>query len=271
MQKNANKKKNAAQPVYKPYLKGTMFSGLAAKRGLKVFALIAIYAFFGLLASGVFGLDTVWLRVLMNGVLVAFGCMLMFNEGAKLGEGDVAFAEIALRRQEDGTKATKKELDACYHPGKGLASMLIGVAPFLILTILYALVAKRQTYALGALPSWVQSYEVQDEIGQGLAYYHQSGVIGLADVLRLLVRLVLFPYMNMLGGGDYDRLFLLDRLSPLLVLIIPAFYAFGYTMGPRQRALVHGNIRMARRRHNRNERKAREQRARKVQQKKELI
>ena len=77
--------------------------------------------------------------------------------------------------------------------------------------------------------------------------------------------------MNMLGGGDFGRLLLLDRISPLLTLIVPAFYGVGYLRGPRLRAMVHGNIRLARRRHNRKERKAREQRMRKEPQKKKLI
>ena len=275
MQKNndngKNKNKNAPTPVYKPYLRGNMFSGLAMKRGLRVFGIMAAFAFFGLLASGVFSFDSGILRVVMNGALLFFGAMLMFSEGSRFGEADVTFAEIALKHQEEGKEVTKKDRDTCYHPGKGFVSLLIGAAPLLLVAIVYALICHKQTYTLGVLPSWVQSFESQDEIGQALAYYHETAPAGLEDYLRLAVRLVLFPYMNMLGAGDYGRLYLLDKLSPLITLIVPVFFGFGYLRGPRLRALVHGNIRMARRRHNRKERKAREQRARKAPQKKELI
>lgn len=272
MQKNANgKKKNTPTPVYKPFLRGNMVSALALKRGLKVFGILAAFAFFGVLASGVFAFDNALFRILINGVLLAFGCLLMMNEGSRFGEGDVTFAEIALKRQEEGKEVTKQDRDTCYHPGKGFVSALVGAAPFLLVSIVYALIATKQSYTLGVLPSWVQSYEGQSEIGQALAYYHESSAVTLEQILRLVVRLLLFPYMNMFGAGDYGRLLVLDRLSPLLTLIIPVFYGIGYLRGPQLRAMVHGNIRMARRRHNRKERKAREQRVRKTPQKKELI
>ncbi|MBQ7519836.1 MAG: hypothetical protein IJU12_05925, partial [Clostridia bacterium] len=127
---------------------------------------------------------------------------------------------------------------------------------------------------LGALPSWVSAYETQDEIGQALAYYHETAALTLPEILRVAVRLFLFPYMNMLGNGNYEKLYLLDKLSPLLTLIVPVFYGIGYLRGPYLRALVHGNIRLARRKQNRSQRKAREQRAQKMRKKpeqKELI
>ena len=271
MQKNNAKKKNQPTPVYKPYLKGNPVSALAAKRGLKVLGLILVFAFFGVLASGVFGFDSIVLRVALNGILLLFGAGLMYNEGARQGENDVTFAEIALNRQNEGKEISKTDRDTCFHPLKGWFTALVGVAPFLLITVVYALIATRQHYALGALPSWVSAYEGQQEIGGALAYYHQGTPAGLEDFLRLGVRLLLFPYMNMLGAGNYDRLYLLDKLSPLLLLIVPACYGLGYLRGPQLRALVHGNIRMARRRRNRSERKAREKRAQKTPQKKELI
>lgn len=272
MQKsNASKNKNAATPVYKPYLRGNLYSSVALRRGLRVLMMMLAFAFFGVLTSSVLSFDNMLLRIVLNGALLFFGCMLMFNDGARFGESDVAFAEIALRRQEEGNPASKQDKDTCYHPGKGFVSALIGAAPFLLIAIVYALVAKKQVYTLGTLPSWVQSYETQDEIGQALAYYHERVPAGLADYLRIVVRLVLFPYMNMFGGGDYSKLYLLDKLSPLLMMIIPVCFGLGYLRGPHLRALVHGNIRMARRKQNRKERKAREARRAKPQQKKELI
>ncbi len=271
MQKNNAKKKNALKPIYKPYLTGKAFSSLALKRGLKVLGLLLVFAFFGILASGVFSFENPIPRILLNGALLFFGCMVMFNEGSRIGENDVSYAEIALKRQNEGLAVTDTDRQICYHRLKGFVSALAGAAPLLLITVIYALTVQRQTMSLGALPSWVQGYENQDEIGQALAFYHESSAAGFTDFLRLAVRLVLFPYMNMIGAGNFDRLYLLDRLSPLLVLIIPLCYGVGYLRGTYLRALVHGNIRMARRRHKRSERKAREQRVRKQPQKKELI
>ena len=273
MQKN-NKNKNAAQPVYKPYYRGNVFGSVTVRRGFKVLGLMAVFAFFGIIASGVLSFDNAALRIFMNGMVVAFCAYIMYAEGSRQGESDVAYAEIALNRQSEGRAVSAKEKDACYHPGKGFAAALIGAAPFVLVALVYALIAKRQTYSLGVLPSWVAAFESQDEIGQPLAYYHEAAAVGLQEILRIAVRLILFPYMNMFGAGDYGRLYLLDKLSPLLCLAVPVFYGVGYLRGPYLRALVHGNIRLARRRQNRSERKAREQRARKAEKKpeqKELI
>ena len=273
MQKNA-KKKNAAQPVYKPYLTGRAFSPLAARRGVRILGLMLLFAFLGVIASGVFSFSNLALRILFNGAVLAFCAGVMYTEGSRQGENDVAFAEIALGRQNEGKAVTESDKNVCYHRMKGFVTALIGAAPFVLIALVYALVAVKQRYTLGALPSWVSAYETQDEISQALAYYHETAPLTLPDILRMAVRLFLFPYMNILGNGNYDKLYLLDKLSPLLTLIVPIFYGVGYLRGPYLRALVHGNIRLARRKQNRSVRKAREARAQKARRKteqKELI
>lgn len=263
MQKNP-KKKTGPAPVYKPYLKGTAFSEATARRSLKVLGLMVVFAFFGVIASGVFSFDSSALRLFFNGLVVAFCAVIMYADGSRQGENDVALAEIALNRQNEGKPVSQKDRDNCFHPGKGFLTALLGAAPFVLVALVYALIATKQRYTLGVLPSWVSGYENQDEIGQALAYYHETASMGLEGVLRVAVRLFLFPYMNMFGNGNYEALYLLDKLSPLLCLAVPVFYGVGYLRGPHLRALVHGNIRQARRRQNRNERKAREQRAQKM-------
>ena len=267
---NKAKKKNGLQPVYAPFLKGIAVSVAAAKRGLRVLGILLLFAFMGVLAGGVFSFNSPALRVGLNVVLLGLGCMLMFNEGSRQGENDVAFAEIALGRQNEGKGVSAKDRALCFHPGKGFFTALAGAAPLLLIALVYALMAQKQTYQLGALPSWVAAFEDQADIGQALAYYHETAAVTLRDILRVIVRLLLFPFMNAFGNGSYDRLYLLDRLSPLLCLAVPAFYGIGYLRGPYLRALVHGNIRMNTKRHNRKERKAREQRAQQNR-KKELI
>ena len=101
-----NKKKTRPRPVYKPYLRGNL-SALALRRGLRVSGPDVLFAFFGVLTSSVLSFDNMLLRIVLNGALLFFGCMLMFNDGARFGESDVAFAEIALRRQEEGKARSK--------------------------------------------------------------------------------------------------------------------------------------------------------------------
>lgn len=268
--KNANQKKNELKPVYKPYLRGTAFSKIAAKRGLHVLGYLLIFALLYVIVGAALHFDSLALRIALNAALL-LGCGgVLYNEGARQGENDVAFAEIVHKRLEDGKNVPDSEKDMCYHPMKGFITALVGAAPMLVIALLFAVVATRQTYALGALPSWVAAYDGISEVSDALAYYNETIGMRLEDVLRIVVRVLVFPFVNMAGADNYDALYLLDKLSPLLCLVVPVFYGLGYLRGPHLRALIHGNIRMNRRRHNKNERKAREQRARKPE-KKELI
>jgi len=271
MQKNAKNKKNTAQPVYKPYLRGRAASALAAKRGWKVLGMTALFAFLYVLVGSVLTSDNLFLRLVLNLTMVGLACLMMFSEGSRQGENDTAFAEIAQNRLDSGKAVPDSEKDRCFHPLKGFFTALVGISLVFVIALTYALIAHKQTYQLGALPSWVTAFESQSQIGQALAYYQESSPLRAEDVLRVIVRLVLFPFVNLAGVNNYDGLYLVDRLSPLLCLIAPAFYGLGYLRGPSLRAMVHGNIRLNRRRHNRNERKARERRASAMKEKKELI
>jgi len=96
----------------------------------------------------------------------------------------------------------------------------------------------------------------------------------LVDALRIFVRLLNFPYVTMAGVDNFDAMYIVDKLAPLLCLIVPSFYALGYLRGPYLRALVHGSIRMNRRKQNKREMRAREQRRQQIQKKsdkKELV
>lgn len=228
--------------VYKPYLTGRPVSLLAAKRGIRVFVYLLLFALVYLFIGQALMFNNVALRVLLNAMaLIAFAALL-FNEGGKTGLDDVAFAEIALQRKENGKEVTTADLDRCYHPGKGFFIALIGVLPLLLIAIVFAVIAKEVLYQLGALPSWLQGFERRADVGQALAYYHEPGTFGLEDALRVIVRLAIFPFVNMVGTGSSKAMLTLERLSPLLVCVLPLGYAIGYAHGKRLRAGVHGAI-----------------------------
>ena len=271
MQKNASSKKNELKPIYKPYLRGKAVSGTAAKRGWRVLGYILMFTFLCFIVGNMLPSSSAALRVILNGLLVAACCALMMSEGSRQGEADVAFAEIAQGRLDSGKPVPESEKDTCFHPLKGFFTAAVGVAVIFVLAVVFSLIAHPQSYQLGALPGWVAAYTSQAEISGGLAFYNDMSGLGVEGILRIVMRILMFPYVNMVNAGDHRILYLVEKLMPLLCLIVPVFYGIGYLRGPYLRALVHGNIRMNRRRYNRKERKAREKRAQRGNEKKELI
>lgn len=218
--------------------------------------------------------DNTALRVICNGVVLLMVMGLMYNDGARMGESDTAFAEIAMNRKNEGKNVPGSELDRCFHPLKGFVTAACGAAPVFIIALIYAFMAQKQTYSLGVLPSWVSAYEEHADIGAALAYYHQTSAVQLADVLRVAVRLLLFPFVNIAGANNADALLLVVGCRPCFVCLPLPAMAWDICAGPRCAPWCTGNIRQNKRKHNAKERKAREQRAKQMEQKnkkKELI
>ena len=274
MQKNTNKKKKGMKPVYMPHLRGRVVGREAGMRSLKVMGFIVMFIFIYTLLGGALSFDNAYLRVLCNVLMLVAGGVVFYGEGAGHGETDVGFGEIAQKRLDEGKKVDEEDRKQCYHPLKGLYVAALGVLPYFLICLVFAFVAKKQAFSLGVLPSWVSAYESQSEVAQALSYYWETTPLSLESVLRILVRLINFPYVTMMGVTNYDLLYLVDKISPLLCLTLPAFYAFGYSRGPHLRALVHGNIRMSRRKQAKREQRARAERRKQMEkkpEKKELI
>lgn len=269
-----NKKKGNLKPIYKPYLRGNVASKAAAKHGLRIIGYTLVFVFIYLLAGSALTFENTFLRIVANAVLPIACGMVLYAEGSHQGETDVGFAEIAQERINDGRKVPESELDLCYNPLKGVFSVVIGALPLFIVCLVYAFLAEKEGFSLGVLPSWVNTYEHQGEVALGLSYYHETTPFALVDMLRVVVRLINFPYFTMAGVNNYGAMYLMDKLSPLLYLLVPSCYALGYLRGPYLRALVHGSIRVNRRKHNKREQRARQQRKMQMQkktEKKELI
>lgn len=243
MQKKArNTAKAKPTLVYKPYLKGRCASLLAARRGLRILAYLLVFVLVYLFIGQALMFDSLILRLLLNIAALLGFAGLLYNDGAKMGLDDVSFAEIALQRRESGKDISSSELDRCFHPMKGFVSAAVGVLPIFLLALVFAMLTKEITYSLGGLPSWLQGFERRADVGQALAYYHEPAHFGLVDVLRVIVRLSIFPFINIVGADSSKTLLLLERLSPLLVLIVPAAFGLGYMQGHKLRARVHGAI-----------------------------
>ena len=108
--------------------------------------------------------------------------------------------------------------------------------------LVLALVAQRQMTALGALPSWVSAFEGRTEIGNAVAYYHQPAALTVEDVLRVIIRVLMMPLVNIVNPYGADALLTLERLSPLVMMVPALAYGVGYTQGVRARKQVHAGI-----------------------------
>ena len=148
----------------------------------------------------------------------------------------------------------------CFHPAKGYLTGLLGVLPILLCAILLALTTQRQTTGYGALPGWMSTYQQRSEIGDALVAYTVREGIQFTDVLRIIVRIAVMPFIGMVGGENRDGLLMVERLSPLLVLLPVLAYGTGYLQGRTERTRIHTGIsesRKSRARKEKRERKAR--------------
>ena len=237
-----DKKKQKIEKVSKPYLTGDILDrttpGVCLKFFLGTVAMAVGFLVLGVMMS--FGAQ--WLNVLVNSAIV-LGVYMFFQQlGVGSGAEAVSQGEIMYGRLEKERPVAPWERSMCYHPLKGLVAALLGSLPLIICGVVLACIAQRQVSNLGALPSWVSGLESRPEIGNALAYYHETGSLSLEGALRVIMRMATMPYVNMIGASDKDGMLLLERLSPVLSLLPALFYGVGYMQGVSVRTSVHTNI-----------------------------
>ena len=108
MQSNAKNNKKGPQPVYKPYLRGRAFSKTAVKRCWRILGYTLIFTVLYVIVGSALAFDNTALRVICNGVVLLMVMGLMYNDGARMGESDTAFAEIAMNRKNEGKNVPRR-------------------------------------------------------------------------------------------------------------------------------------------------------------------
>lgn len=250
-----NKKKRVL--VYKPFKKGTPFSKAAAKRSIRLFAYFFLFLFLYFILGSTLQFENMLLRIASNALLVMMGGMLLYMDGAKQGDLEVALGETALNREESGKPVSQEEAARCYHPMKPVFTMLLACLPMMLFASLYAFTAEKQVYSLQALPGWVSSMrDGYEEAAIPLSYYPTSATVGFMDIVMIVVRALNLPFVSMVSDLGADAMLTVDRLSPILVCLPMLGYPLGYLTGPRSRAMVHGDISASKKRHLKKQRKA---------------
>jgi len=257
MQNKGKKTNKKVQLVYKPYKKGSAYNKGLLKRSLRVLAYFFLFLFLYFILGTALQFDNQVLTMLANLLVVFTAGGLMFMDGARVGEGDVAFGETVLTREEKGRGLSKDDIARCYHPMKAVVTAFLGVVPILLLTIPFAVTSEKQVYILQGLPSWVSSFrEGYADMAAPLSYYPTSATLTAWDILRVIVRLLNLPFVSMVNGMEANALLWVDRLCPILVCLPAVGYPLGYLTGPRHRAMVHGNISRNQKRNEKMKRKA---------------
>ena len=258
--KKRKKNKKPVKPVVKPFMRGSAVDRGTGKSALMFFGSILLVMLANLLLSAVLVWDSLALRILFNGVLVAAIGLLFLQSGASKGTAAVNQGEIMLQRQEAGREVNLEDRRGCYHPLKGYIIGLLGSVPYLVCCLLLAATAQRVMTGLGALPSWISNLQRREEIGGALAFYSQTTPMQLEDMMRVVVRMLIMPFVNMVGATNADGLLTRERLSVLPMLLPALCYGVGYQQGVRVRTRVHTDIATGKRKRARKAKK--QQRAR---------
>ena len=251
---NVKKKSKGVKPVKKPYVKGTLYSTHALKHTFKILGLYVVYMIFFLIIGASLSFDNVLLNLLLNLGAVVATVGMTYMEGLRNGDTDVSVGEILYMRKETGRTIDRIDLERSYHPVKGVLTALAGSGLFLLMALVHAVLAEPQYYTLGVLPGWVQTVTA-DEVQLPLAYYNRETSFELVDLLRILTRISVMPYINLVGTDSIRGMLLVDRLSPVLIMLPAIGYVVGYLRGPVSRAYTHGNIAANTRRHKRKQQK----------------
>lgn len=264
MQNKGNKK--PIEIVHKPIIPGSWHGKdarkMAFKRFLSVLATTLIYLFGGLLLS----FDAMWGRILTCVTVVGGVMYYQYMNGLNQGENDAAYGEIIYGRKQSGHQIPASECERSFHPMKGIFASVVGAAPFMLFALVFAVMTKPVYYSLGVLPAWTDGLMTQTEFATGVGYYAVSNGMTALEVVRVIVRSMIMPFVNIATAIDANAVLLCERLSPLFVLISPLGFGLGYLRGQNLRDQVNTGIKMGDDRKKKREQKARRKRQRQQQQ-----
>lgn len=255
------KNKKTIKPVHKPFLRGAAVDSTTLGSAVKLFLSLFGLVLANLLLGTMVAWDIQWLNILFNCALLLVVYGIYYQNGAAKGTAAVNQGEILLQRREAGHAVSAKEQAGCYHPAKGFIIGLIGLAPALVCCVLLAIVAQQQYTGLGALPSWISSLQRQSETAGALSIYATDTSMDMESTLRVIVRMLIMPYVNMVGSTNREGLLVLERLSLLPMLLPGVSYGIGYLQGESIRSKVHTDIAMGKRKRARKDKKRRQARA----------
>ena len=100
------------------------------------------------------------------------------------------------------------------------------------------------------------------DIGSALVSYTQPEGMTAVDFIRAIVRIIILPFVNLVGTSNKAGILLLERISPLIMLLPAAAYGTGYLTGKSVRTQIHTAISANEQKRIRTEKKKRAARSR---------
>lgn len=254
------KAKKAPRVIEKPILTGA-WNGpdmwqMVPKRMISILLIAALYVFCSIMLV----FDHTVLRILTSALIVVVAAYNQYVRGLEAGEKAAAFSEIQYARQEEGHSVDPQDLRRCFHPWKGFAATLIAAIPFVLVCVVYAFLAKADTYTLGVLPSWTNNLMNQNEFSDALSYYSITRSVDVATVLRIIVRCMTMPFVTVANIFGDQAVLWVDRFSALLVVSVPLLFGAGYSRGHVIRTKINTGIQQGVDKKKRKERKERKRR-----------
>ena len=257
MMKRNSKSNGTAQEVKKPFLTGSAADENTVKNSLAFFGIMIVVFIVSLIACVSASFDSTILRLLLNGAVIIVVLLLLYNNGGVKGAEAVARGEILYQKKERGEDFSESERKICYHPMKGYLTGLLGTIPFLAAAVILAVLTVPQVTGAGTLPSWMQTYTRRGDIGNALVNYTQPEGMTFLDYIRALIRICIIPFVNIIGSGNKYSMAVIERLSPIILLLPAAAYGTGYMQGKKIRSRIHTAINENDRRRIRREKKKR--------------
>lgn len=252
--------KTAGSEVRKPFLEGSMLDERTARSSLAFFGAMILVVFVSFITGLSASFESAILRLLVNGAAIILALIIYYNNGTKRGTEDIKKGEILWQKKEKGQTFTEAEQKLCFHPLKGYTIGFFGSVVFILLAAILALNTSLRMTEAGGLPSWMQAYTQRSDIGNALVNYTHPEGMGITDYVRAAVRIVMLPYVNIVGGTNRYGMLILERISPLILLLPAAAYGTGYLAGKKVRTQVHTAISENERKRIRREQKRRQAR-----------
>ncbi|MBO4470854.1 MAG: hypothetical protein J5841_03795 [Clostridia bacterium] len=239
MNMKSKKQKTGVQEVVKPFIRGDAADENTVRDSLKFFGTMVVIILISFIACSSTAFGSTVLKLGLNLAVIGVQMMLYFNFGSNHGTEAVSRGEILYTKKEKNQEYSESERKLCFNPAKGFLTAALGTLLILIPALVLAFGTTLQTTDAGTLPSWMQAYASRSDIGNALVNYTQPEGMGTVDYLRAFIRICIIPYVNLIGHNNKEGMLLLERISPVIVMLPAVFYGFGYLTGKGVRTRIH--------------------------------